>query len=60
MLTAEKILVEQEGKSLQTNGRALDRGFDQNGLRSSHVCRRIPLSTGSRQGSWFFGVTDVH
>lgn len=60
MLTAEEILVEQKAKSLQTDGRALDRRFDQNGLGSGHVCGRIPLSTGGHKGSWFFGVANVH
>jgi len=52
--------VEQETKGVQINGCALDRRFNQNGIGSGNVCGSLPLSTGRRQGSWFFGHTDVH
>lgn len=60
VLTVEKILVEQETKSLQAHGCALDGRPDQNGLGSGNVHRRILVSAGRCQRSRFFGITDVH
>lgn len=60
MLTVEKVLVEQASESMQTNGRALDRRLDPNGLGGGHVCGRFSLPAGCRQRSWFFGHADVH